>query len=236
MTEKRKPFKRPSKKHQPPGLTILFEDHDIIVVDKVAGLLTVSTFREKEKTAFHLLNNYVKKGNYKSKSTVFIVHRLDRETSGVLIFAKTESVKRFLQDNWQSFTKLYVAIVHGILKEKEGEITSYLLENKAHRMYSTKDIEKGAFAKTGYKLVKESNDFSLLEINLFTGKKNQIRVHLAEKGYPIVGDKMYGNPDKGIKRLALHAETLTIKHPYTKEYITFKAEFPSFFKSIIKNN
>lgn len=234
MTDQRKPFKRPSKKHEPTGLTILFEDHDIIVVDKVPGLLTVSTYREKEKTAFYLLNDYVKKGNYKSKSAVFIVHRLDRETSGILVFAKSERVKRFLQENWQSFTKLYVAIVHGKLKEKEGEIISYLLENKAHRMYSTKDTEKGLFSKTGYKVVKESNSFSLLEINLYTGKKNQIRVHLAEKGYPIVGDKMYGKPEKGFKRLALHAETLTINHPFTKEEMTFKAPLPAYFKSLIK--
>lgn len=234
MTDQRKTFKRPSKKHEPTGLTILFEDHDIIVVDKAAGLLTVSTYREKEKTAFSLLNNYVKKGNYKSKSTVFIVHRLDRETSGILVFAKSERVKRFLQENWKNFTKLYAAIVHGKLKEKEGEITSYLLENKAYRMYSTKDTEKGVYAKTGYKVVKESDIFSLLEINLFTGKKNQIRVHLAEKGYPIVGDKMYGKPDKGIKRLALHAETLTINHPFTKEEMTFKAKFPAYFKTLIK--
>ncbi len=234
MKNIRKPFKRPSKKHEPYGLSILFEDHDIIVVDKAAGLLTVSTHRQEDKTAFYLLNNYVKKGNYKSKSTVFIVHRLDRETSGVLVFAKTERVKRFLQDNWQSFTKLYIAIVHGKLKEKEGEISSYLMENKAYRMYSTKDIEKGAFAKTGYKVIKESNDLSLLEITLFTGKKNQIRVHLAEKGHPIVGDKVYGKQDKGVKRLGLHAETLTIQHPYTKEMMTFKSNFPSYFKTLIK--
>ncbi|MCF6359981.1 MAG: RluA family pseudouridine synthase [Cyclobacteriaceae bacterium] len=234
MTDNRKPFKRPSKKHEPYGLSILFEDHDIIVVDKAAGLLTISTYREKEKTAFYLLNNYVKKGNYKSKSAVFIVHRLDRETSGVLVFAKSEKAKRFLQENWQSFTKQYVAVVHGILKEKEGEITSYLIENKAHRMYATNDTEKGAFAKTGFKVIKESNDLSLLEINLFTGKKNQIRVHLAEKGYPIVGDKMYGRSDKNAKRLALHAETLSIKHPYTKEIMTFTASFPSYFRTLIK--
>lgn len=234
MTDQRKPFKRPSKKHEPTGLKILFEDHDIIVVDKAPGLLTVSTYREKEKTAYYLLNNYVKKGNYKSKSTVFIVHRLDRETSGVLVFAKSERVKRFLQDNWQDFTKLYVAIVHGKLKEKQGEITSYLMENKAHRMYSTQDTEKGVLAKTGYKVIKESTNFSLLEINLYTGKKNQIRVQLAEKGYPIVGDKMYGTSEKGFKRLALHAEMLTINHPFTKEEMTFKAPLPTYFKSLIK--
>jgi len=234
MPDQRKPFKRPSKKHEPVGLTILFEDHDIIVVDKAPGLLTVSTYREKEKTAFYLLNNYVKKGNYKSKSSVFIVHRLDRETSGVLVFAKSERVKRILQDDWQNFTKLYVAIVHGKPTEKQGEITSYLMENKAHRMYSTSDSEKGVFAKTGYKVVKESTNFSLLEVNLYTGKKNQIRVHLAEKGHPILGDKMYGNLDKGFKRLALHAETLRIVHPFTKKEVTFKAPFPAYFKSLMK--
>ena len=234
MHEKRKPFKRPSKKHEPPGLTILYEDQDILVIDKSAGLLSVSTYREQEKTAFFLLNNYVKKGNFRSKNSVFIVHRLDRETSGVLVFAKSEKVKRYLQDEWQGFTKLYVAIVHGKLNPKEGEITSYLLENKAYRMYSTKDTVKGQFAKTGYKVIKETHNFSLLQINLFTGKKNQIRVHLAEKGHPIVGDKMYGRPDKGIKRLALHAESLTIKHPYSKEYMTFKSEFPAYFKTLLK--
>ena len=234
MQEKSPPFKRPSKKHQPKGLVILYEDRDLLVVNKTNGLLTVSTDREKEKTAYALLNNYVRKGNVRSKNRVFIVHRLDRDTSGVLVFAKNEKAKRYLQDQWATFDKIYYAVVYGRLSEKEGIITSYLLENKAHRMYSVKDSSKGKFSKTGYKVIKESRRFSLLKINLFTGRKNQIRVHLAEKGHPVAGDKVYGKTDKGIKRLALHAASITISHPYTKEKMTFDTELPVYFKTIMK--
>ncbi len=235
MQEKRPTFKRPSKKHEPKGLTILYEDQDILVVSKTNGLLTVSTDREKDKTAHFLLNDYVKKGNARSKNRVFIVHRLDKDTSGILVFAKNEKVKRYLQDEWAAFNKTYFAVVHGKLQEKEGVITSYLLENKAHRMYSVKDAKKGKFSKTGYKVVKESSKFSLLEIYLFTGRKNQIRVHFSEKGHPVVGDKMYGKIDKGIKRLALHAASLTISHPFTKEKMIFETEPPLYFKTLVNN-
>ena len=235
LQEKKPRFKRPSKKHEPKGLSILFEDQDIIVVSKTNGLLTVSTDREKDKTAHFLLNDYVKKGNARSRNRVFIVHRLDRETSGILIFAKNEKVKRYLQNEWGSFDKTYFAVVHGKLREKEGMITFYLVENKAHRMYSVKDAEKGKFSKTGYKVVKESSKFSLLEIYLFTGRKNQIRIHFSEKGHPVVGDKMYGQIDKGIKRLALHAASLTILHPFTKEKMIFKTELPRYFKTLVNN-
>jgi len=235
LQEKRLTFKRPSKKHEPKGLTILYEDQDILVVSKTNGLLTVSTDNEKEKTAHFLLNDYVKKGNARSKNRVFIVHRLDRDTSGILVFAKNEKVKRYLQDEWAAFNKTYFAVVHGKLQEKEGVITSYLIENKAHRMYSVKDVKKGKFSKTGYKVVKESSKFSLLEIYLFTGRKNQIRVHFSEKGHPVVGDKMYGKIDKGIKRLALHAASLTISHPFTKEKMIFETEPPLYFKTLVNN-
>ncbi len=235
MQEKRPPFKRPSKKHEPKGVTILYEDQDILVVSKTNGLLTVSTNREKDKTAHFLLNDYVKKGNARSKNRVFIVHRLDRDASGILVFAKNEKVKRYLQDEWAAFNKTYFAVVHGKLQEKEGVITSYLVENKAHRMYSVKDAKKGKFSKTGYKVVKESNKFSLLEIYLFTGRKNQIRVHFSEKGHPVAGDKMYGKIDKGIKRLALHASSLTISHPFTKEKMIFETEPPLYFKTLVNN-
>ena len=226
-------FKRTSTKHRPKGLAILYEDQDILVVNKTNGLLTVSTDSEKEKTAYFLLNDYVKKGNARSKNRVFIVHRLDRETSGILVFAKNEKAKRYLQAEWKEFNKLYFAVVHGILLEKEGIITSYLLENKMHRMYSVNDSTKGKYSKTGYKVVKESRNFSLLDINLFTGRKNQIRVHFSEKGHPVVGDKIYGKIDKGIKRLALHAASLTISHPFTREKITFETELPLYFKTLI---
>jgi tRNA pseudouridine32 synthase/23S rRNA pseudouridine746 synthase/23S rRNA pseudouridine1911/1915/1917 synthase len=227
-------FKAPSKKHQPKGLTILYEDRDILVVDKIEGLLTIGTEREREKTAHFLLNEYVKKGSERSRNRVFIVHRLDRETSGILLFAKNEEAKFYLQERWKEFSKKYVAVVHGKLREKEGVITSYLLENKAFRVYSVKDPDKGKFSKTGYKVIKESDKLSLLEIDLFTGRKNQIRVHFSEKGHPVVGDKIYGNTDKGFKRLALHAASLTIIHPHTNREMSFETEIPLYFRTLVK--
>ena len=234
MPYKPTPFKSPPKKYQPRGLTIIYEDKDIIVVNKAHHLLTMASEREREKTAYYYLTNYVKKGAMKSRNRIFIVHRLDRDTSGVLVFAKTEKAKRYLQDEWSNFSKTYYAIVYGKIAPTEGIISSYLVENKLHRMYSTKDGTTGQFAKTGYKVLKQSSNFSLLEINLFTGRKNQIRVHFSEKGHPVVGDKMYGKADKGIKRLTLHAATLTIKHPHSKEEMSFNTEVPQYFNSFIK--
>ena len=225
---------KPSNRFLPKGLSIIYEDDDIIVVDKADGLLTVGTEREKHKTAHHFLNEYVKKGNHRSRNRVFIVHRLDRDTSGILIFARNESSKHFLQDNWQEFSKKYFAVVHGKMQEKEGVITSYLYENKAFRVYSVKDPDKGRFSKTGYRVIKEYGNFSLLEITLYTGRKNQIRVHMAESDHPVVGDKVYGKSGTGIKRLALHSASLAVIHPVTKEEMTFETEIPPYFKSLVK--
>ena len=226
-------MKKIPKKHQPKGLTILYEDHEIIVVNKIEGLLTIGTERERQKTVQSRLNNYVKKGNKQSRNRVFIVHRLDRDTSGILIFAKNENAKRYLQENWKKFNKKYVTVVHGKLQDNEGILTSYLVENKIYRMYSVKDPNKGKYSKTGYKVIKESQRFSLLEINLFTGRKHQIRVHLSEKGHPVVGDKIYG-ADKVTKRLALHAISLKILHPSTHEKMSFETKIPLFLKSLVK--
>jgi len=228
-------FKPSPKRYHPKGLSILYEDHAILVVDKINGLLTVSTEKVRENTAYYLLNTYVKKGNHKSRNRVFIVHRLDRDTSGIIIFAKNENAKRFLQDEWHGFKKKYYAVVDGSLPEKEGVITSYLAENLAHKMYSVNDPEKGKLAKTGFKVIKESKKYSLLEIDLLTGRKNQIRVHCSEKGFPVAGDKKYGKKDKGIKRLALHAASLTIVHPDTKEKMTFETTVPAYFKSLVNS-
>ena len=233
-TPKQKPFKRPPRKYQPEGLTILYEDHDILVVDKKSGLLTMSTETIRENTAFFRLTSYVRKGNYKSRKRVFIVHRLDRDTSGVIVFAENVEVKRALQKAWPEFEKQYITVVHGALPEKEGIITSYLAENSVHKMFSIDNPEKGLLAKTGYKVLKESRSSSLLEIELLTGRKNQIRVHLAEKGFPVVGDKKYGKPDRGIKRLALHAASLTLVHPKTNEKMVFKAKAPAYFKTLLR--
>lgn len=223
-------------KHEPRGLTILYEDRDIVVVDKVSGLLTMGNEKVRDKTAYRFLNDYVRKGNPKSRNRIFIVHRLDRDTSGVLVFAKTESAKRYLQDEWQNFDKKYYALVHGAMPEKEGVIVSYLEENRKYRMYSGDDPNKGKLARTGYKVLRESAKFSLLEITLFTGRKHQIRVQLADQGCPVVGDKKYGRPDKGIRRLTLHAGSLTIRHPHTKAMMTFTARNPSFFAALMSEN
>ena len=235
MRESQKTFKSPPKRYQPRGLSILYEDHDLLVADKRSGLLTVSNEKVRENTAYYLLNNYVRKGNQKSRNRIFIVHRLDRDTSGIIVFAKNENAKRYLQDEWQGFKKKYYAVVHGTLPKKEGVISSYLVENRVHRMYSVDDPKKGKFAKTGYKVLRESENYSLLEIDLLTGRKNQIRVHFLEKGCPVAGDKMYGKKEKGIKRLTLHAASLTILHPYTKEKMTFETKIPAYFQSLVNS-
>lgn len=151
MHESQKKFKSPPKKYQPRGLSILYEDRDILVVNKVSGLLTIGTDRDKENTAYYRLNDYVRKGVRKSKNRVFIVHRLDRDTSGILVFAKNEKAKRYLQDEWPGFKKKYYAVVLGTLAEKEGVITSYLAENSIHKMYSVTDPKKGSLLRPAIK-------------------------------------------------------------------------------------
>ncbi len=228
-----KKTKKPSKRHQPRGLTIVFEDDDILVVDKMSGLLSMSNAKTRDRTAYFALNNYVRKGNAKSRKRIYIVHRLDRDTSGVLVFAKSEKNKRYLQDEWKNFTKKYYAVIHGNLAEKEGVLSSYLAENVVHKMYSTEDQKIGKLAKTGYKVLQESKRFSLVEIDLLTGRKNQIRVQFADIDCPVAGDKVYGDSAKGIKRLTLHAGLINIKHPGTKQKMTFEAKIPTYFQHLL---
>lgn len=221
--------RRSNNRHLPRGLEILYEDDDIIVVDKPAGLLTVGTETNKTKTVYYVLTDYVRKGIAKSRNRVFIVHRLDQWTSGVLVFAKSEEIKMRLQEQWKETEKKYLAVVHGRFDKKEGIITSYLAENKAYVVYSTKDPSRGKLARTAYRVLKEAGQFSLLEINLLTGRKNQIRVHLADKGHPIAGDRKYGKGDDGFKRLALCAKSISFKHPASGKRMTFEAKAPAYF-------
>lgn len=210
-------------------MNILFEDKDIIMVDKVEGLLTMGNERESDRTAYANLTDYVSKGNHKSPHRIFIVHRLDRETSGILVFAKSEEAKTYLQSEWSSFNKTYYAVVHGHMPKQEGIISSYLVEQGIFKMYSASNPEQkkqGKLSKTEYKVIKQNDTHSLVELNILTGRKHQIRVHLADKGCPVVGDKKYGNDgkgEKGEKRLALHAAKLSIKHPYSKFDLTIEA-------------
>ena len=227
--------KHPTSKHLPRGLEILYEDRDILVVDKPAGLLTVGTGTDKVKTASYILTDYVRGGYIRSRDRIFVVHRLDQWTSGVLIFAKSEEVKLRLQDQWKETEKTYVAIVHGHLTPKKGVITSYLYEDKAYVVHSTTDVKKGKLAHTAYKVLKETKRFSLLEINLLTGRKNQIRVHMADKGHPIVGDRKYGPPNDRYSRLALHSKMISFKHPTSGEQMTFESKVPKVFEKLIGN-
>jgi tRNA pseudouridine32 synthase/23S rRNA pseudouridine746 synthase/23S rRNA pseudouridine1911/1915/1917 synthase len=217
------------RKHQPMGLEILHEDRDIIVVNKAAGLLTMGTGRDGGRTAHAALDDYVKKGNHKSRERIFIVHRLDRDTSGALVFARTEKAKNTLQKNWEEAKKTYLAFVEGHPDPKEGKISSYLAENEARRVYSTKDKRKGRLSHTEYKVLKEVGTRALLEITLLTGRKNQIRVHLADNGWPIVGDGKYGKKIRDNKRLALHSHTLSFDHPFRGERMIFEAPVPNTF-------
>lgn len=214
------------------GLTILHEDRDIIVVSKAAGLLTMGTGRDFGRTAHAALMDYVKKGNPKSRERVYIVHRLDRDTSGALVFARSEKAKDFLQENWKDCEKTYLAFVDGHPDPERGEITSYLAENSARKVYSTSDKRKGKLSTTRYQVVKQVGDRSLLEIDLLTGRKNQIRVHLADKGWPIVGDGKYGYKIRDNKRLALHSYRLSFDHPWSKERLEFTAPIPDTFHSM----
>lgn len=221
-----------SSRHRPLGMSILHEDIDIIVIDKSSGLLTVRANYEKERTAHHILTNYVRKGDPKSRKQVFVVHRLDRETSGVLVFAKSYEAMENLKRQWPSVEKKYLAVIHGTLPEKEGTISSYLREGDDYEVSSVKDPNRGELAITKYKVLRENGRFSLLEIALVTGKKNQIRVHLSEKGHPIVNDDKYGRDRKIMGRLALHSQSLSLNHPFSGKRMTFEAKVPDIFHKI----
>jgi tRNA pseudouridine32 synthase/23S rRNA pseudouridine746 synthase/23S rRNA pseudouridine1911/1915/1917 synthase len=203
-------------------------------VNKACGLLSVSYDETHSDTAYDRLLHYVRKGNVRSKARIYMVHRIDRDTSGTLLFAKTPDARKFLIDEWKNFSKQYMALVHGHPNKREDIITSHLAEQEGHVMKSVPESEGGQFAKTGYKVVDHSKKFSLLTVDLYTGRKNQIRAHLAETGHPVVGDRKYGAdmPMMG-KRLYLHAATLQILHPHTKEPMTFTAPTPPAFEALL---
>jgi RluA family pseudouridine synthase len=215
------------------GIEILHEDRDILVVDKPPGLLTMGTDRDKVRTAYYRLTDYIRKGCDKSRKRIFIVHRLDRDTSGVLVFAKNERAKHLLQSQWEKTEKKYLAVVYGTFADKAGTITTYLAENKARIVYSTPDRAKGKLSRTAYRVLKEAKGFSLLDIDLITGRKNQIRVHLAEKGHPVVGDKKYGRRNTLYRRLALHAVSISFNHPYSSKQVTFRTRVPGYFNALV---
>lgn len=216
-------------------LDILYEDKYVLIVNKPYNLLTVSTIKEKERTLFHKVFKYLKEKNKSNK--IFIVHRLDKDTSGIVLFAKSEKTKSYFQNNWDEVCKYrgYIAVVEGIPKEEKGTIKSYLHENKELICYSTeKSLDDGKLAITNYSLVTTNKKYSLLEINIKTGRKNQIRVHLNDIGLPVIGDKKYGCNSNPINRLGLHAYKLEFIHPITKELITIETDVPNEFVKLFK--
>lgn len=211
------------------GLTIMYEDEEVIVIEKEAGLLSVSSPQENEMTAYRQLMAHVRTENPKNR--IFVVHRLDRDTSGIMMFAKREEVQQKLQNAWQEKVKerSYVALVEGGVKRQEGTISSWLKESRTLKMYSSPYPNDGQHAVTHYKVIQSSRDFSLLEVHLETGRKNQIRVHMQDIGHPIAGDKKYGAKSKGIGRLGLHARVLAFEHPAKGEVMRFETEIPKEF-------
>lgn len=227
-------MKKIPTKHQPRGFRILHEDPDVIVGNKAPGYLTVAAKWESENTVHGALNRYVQKGNPRSRACVHVVHRLDQATSGVLIFAKTEDVQHYLKDNWKTTLKTYYAIVHGILEKKTGTIQSYLTQDEDYVIHSSAKDDGGKLAVTEYKVLKETGKFSLLEVNLLTGRKNQIRVHMADEGHPIVGDNKYGNPETKFRDLYLHSSTLEFTHPFRAKRMQFTAPVPAYFRNLVE--
>jgi len=212
------------------NLEILYEDDDIIAINKPSGLLSISNDKEKEITAFKMVREYVKSKN--PKLFLFVIHRLDEFTSGVLMFAKNEKTKILFQDNWNNIVKkrIYIAVVEGNIK-KDGCFHTFLKESKTGMVYSSKDKE-GKEAITEYKVLKNKNGKTLLEVNILTGRRNQIRVHFSENNTPIVGDKKYGSKQK--ERLMLHAKTLELVDPRTNKLLTITKKAPQEFYKMME--
>lgn len=215
-------------KYKTSNLDIIYEDNNIIVIDKPSGLLTISNEKEKVKTLYHYVLEYLKK----KKQKVFIIHRLDKDTSGIVIFAKNEKIKKLYQDNWNDLVikRGYIAVVCGKTKDNDT-IKSYLKENSNMMVYSSKD---GKLAITHYEKLKSNNKYTMVQVYIDTGRKNQIRVHMKENGTPIIGDKKYGCKDNTLKRLGLHSNILIIKNPINNNILKFSSNYPKEFDELLR--
>jgi 23S rRNA pseudouridine1911/1915/1917 synthase len=213
------------------GLKIVYLDDDIIVVDKAAGLLSMGSEGEKERTAHRILNDHLKALTNSPAQQAFIVHRLDRETSGLMMFARSRAVQAALQQNWKSVTKKYLAVVEGVPTKAEGTLRDNLEESKSLRMHR---VDRGGeLAITHYRVVRKGRHNSLIELTLETGRKNQIRVQMAGLGHPIVGDRKYGATTDPARRLALHSYELTFRHPVSGAPMNFQSPLPTRLMKIL---
>lgn len=217
-----------------PRLKIIYEDDDIIVVNKGYGLLSMASDTKRDGTAYSILRDYVKRSDPRNK--IFIVHRLDQHTSGLMVFARSMEAKERLQHNWNNMVleRTYVAVVEGCPSATEGTVRNYLKENAQHIVYQVDKAEEGAqLAVTRWRKVRSRGRYAMLEVTLDTGRKNQIRVHLQGLGHPIVGDRKYGAKTSPIHRLALHAATLRFVHPMTQQDMNFRQPVPANFNKLV---
>lgn len=226
--------KSPIRRKTRSNLPIIYEDDEIIVINKPSGLLSVASDNEKGSTAYRMLSDYVQQKDKHNR--VFVVHRLDEDTSGVLMIAKNPEIQQALQGKWNDLVSKrgYYAIVEGRMKEKSGTIKSYLKKNAQNLMYSSKKAGDGQLAVTHYKVIKENDKYSLLDVNIDSGRKNQIRVHLGEMGHYVIGDDKYGEPSNPLKRLGLHAYELDLTHPITGKKMKFTAKMPEEFNKLFQ--
>ena len=210
------------------GVNIIHEDDDLIVIEKEAGLLSIASDDEKHMTAYRQLTDYVR--SVHAKNRIFVVHRLDRDTSGVMIFAKNKEVQQTLQNTWQESVpeRAYIALVEGTVT-KDGTVISWLTENKTFMVYSSQRENDGQKAITHYKVLESNRNFSLLQVNLETGRKNQIRVHMKDIDHPVIGDKKYGSRNNSLGRLGLHAHAIAFTHPTSGEKMRFESKVPAIF-------
>jgi 23S rRNA pseudouridine1911/1915/1917 synthase len=210
---------------------VLYEDDDLIAVVKPAGLLTYGEKGTTGTSLYRMINDFLRdrsKGNEK----IFVCHRLDREVSGILVFAKSEEIQDMIKERWKETEKRYYALVEGKPPKSEGTIESWLKENKAQKVYTAKEAPDAKFAVTHYKVIKELPENTLLEIRIETGRKHQIRVHLSDLGCPIAGDWKYGATRKIQKHIRLHAFYFSMKHPVTGQVLEFKTQMPRGFLSV----
>ena len=213
------------------GLKIVYLDEAVVVVDKRAGLLSMGSEGEKEKTAHRILNEHLKALTNSPAQQAFIVHRLDRETSGLMIFARSRAIQAGLQENWKTVTKKYLAVVEGVPAKAEGTLRDNLVESKSLRMHR---VERGGeLAITHYRVLKKGRAKSIVEFTLETGRKNQIRVQVAGLGHPIVGDRKYGATTDPARRLGLHSSELKFRHPISGIPMNFQSPLPTSLKGLL---
>lgn len=223
--------KNPPKKFLPRGVRILFEDADLLVIEKPAGLLSVPARYEPENNALALMTRFIRKGQSKSRKELFAVNRLDRETSGILVFAKSLEMRERMHEHWERVEKFYIAVLAGTLAEDSGELESFLAQDENYRVHSVADASCGKLARTRWRVMRRGNGWTCICAELLTGRKNQIRVQFSEIGHSVLGDRFYGR--FRAPRLALHAWKIAFPHPRTQTRIVLESPPPEFFEKFL---